>query len=127
MTEESDARKAQILLQEMLGLQHINDTTELSREINRKLESLNKVEMIALKIKLGTKANELEAGQGFHDRKPKLYLATMLIMFGMSIVSFWLLLSFNLNILLKVILWPNAIMCGILGLRTLYNLIKEKF
>lgn len=109
MAEETDAQKAQKLLQEILGLQHINDTTELGVEINRKLESLNKVEMLALKMKLGAKANEIEAGQGFQDRKPKLYLATMLVMFGMSAVSFWLLFSFNLYILWKIILWPNAI------------------
>ena len=127
MTEETDAQKAQKLLQEILGLQHIHDPTELRVEINRKLESLNKVEMLALKMKLGAKANELEAGQGFQDRKPKLYLATMLAMFGMSAVSFWLLFSFNLYILWKIILWPNATICGILGLRTLYNLVKGKF
>ncbi len=127
MSEDNDASKAQKLLQEILGLEHITDKTELRIEINRKIENMNKVEILDLKMKLGTKASELEVGQGFQDRKPKLFLVTMLIMSGMSVLSFWLLFSFDLFILWKVVLWPNAIICGILGLRTLYNLVKGKY
>jgi hypothetical protein len=127
MKQDTETQKAQRLLQKALDLKHINDPTLLKIEIDRKLKSLNKIEMIELEMKLGTMQQELEAGQGFQDQKPKAFIITMIIFLGMSIASFWLLFSFNLYILWKIILWPNAIVCGMLGLRTLYNLINGKY
>ncbi len=127
MTQESDAQLAQKLLQEALGLNHINDPTILRIEIDKKLKSLNKAEMIALDMKLGTLKQELDAGEGFQHRKKKLFIITMLFFIGVSFILFLLLFRLNLSTFIQIILWPIAVISGILGLRTLFNLINKRY
>jgi hypothetical protein len=109
------------------NLDHIQDSEELKLEVQKRMDKLNPLDEAAVKMKLGTLLDEYKAGPGFQKRKKIWFLIIMLIMFGISFLCFWLMNSFEISLIYKIILVPIAILTGLLGLRTFYNLLKGKY
>ncbi|MDR3705853.1 MAG: hypothetical protein P4L28_08130 [Paludibacteraceae bacterium] len=127
MIEETEHQQAQRLLQKALDLDNITDPAELKIAINNKLRGLNKIDEIALKMKLGQLQQEEKAGLGFQKRKYYYYVIIFLIALSFSVLSLWLLFTFNLILLWEIILWPFCIINALLSFRTLYKIMSHKF
>ena len=103
------------ILQELLGLEYIEDPTELRNTIIKRLDGLTKLERYILDMKLGQRVSEIEAGI-----TPNPFLK-IIISFVLSLGSFYLLFSYQLFIVLKIILYPFGTIFGIMGLIYIYN------
>jgi hypothetical protein len=127
MIEETEYQQAQRLLQKVLELEHITDPVELKNAIDNKLQRLNKIDEVALRIKLGQLQEEEKAGTGFQKRKRYYYLILFLISLCFLILSLWFLLAFNLILFCKIILWPFCFINGLFAFQTLSNILRNKF
>ena len=103
------------ILQELLGLEYIEDPTELRNTIIKRLDGLTKLERYILDMKLGQRVSEIEAGI-----TPNPFLK-IIISFVLSLGSFYLLFSYQLFIVLKIILYPFGTIFGFMGLIYIYN------
>lgn len=120
MTKQITEDQTEKILQEFLGLEYIEDPTELRTTIINRLDGLTKLERYTLDMKLGQRISEIEAGI-----IPNPFLK-IIISFVLSLGSFYLLFSYQLFIVLKFILYPFGTIFGIMGLIYIYNLLTNK-
>lgn len=120
MAKQITSEETEKILQEILGLEYIKDPTELRITIKNRLDGLTKLERYTLDMKLGQRASEIEAGI-----TPNPFLK-IIISFVLSLGSFYLLFSYQLFIVFKIILYPFGTIFGIMGLIYIYNLFTNK-
>jgi hypothetical protein len=120
MAKQITEEQTEKILQELLGLEYIEDPIELRNTIIIRLDGLTKLERYTLDMKLGQRVSEIEAGI-----IPNPFLK-IIISFVLSLGIFYLLFSYQLFIILKIILYPFGTIFGIMGLIYIYNIFTNK-
>lgn len=127
MKTTTDPRIYEKAMQEILGLQHIQDEMELQKAIKEKLNALGEVRKIIVNYKLASKIKELNA-----EAKPPVLKTVVVIVMSflyacLCVLGFRLFLMYEMNIVLQIILVNLSAIWGIMSVRGFVNIFKGKF
>ncbi len=114
-----DQKETANFLKKELGLDGIDDPDELRREIEQRVDSLNKLDRAALLMKLGARDDELSELRPSDRYSPLTWtlIVTAVMFIGASVVLFYLILATSIWVIAKVIAGIFAVVWLVAGWR----------